>query len=131
VLFQTPPNLKCDAVLLERFLAHLPEGYRCAFEFRNTGWLADPIYRLLEKFGAALCLAESDTLEIPEVLTAGFVHSRLRKSDYSEEERAEIKNRARRLLDNGRDLYVFFKHEDTPAGALYASELIATVPAGN
>ena len=42
VLFQTPPNLKCDpAAARERFLKALPEGYRCAFEFRNTSWLAD------------------------------------------------------------------------------------------
>jgi uncharacterized protein YecE (DUF72 family) len=125
VLFQTPPNLKCDTDLLERFLAQLPEGYRCAFEFRNPSWLADPVYRLLERHGAALCLAESDKLEIPEVLTAGFVHSRLRKSDYSKEEREETKDRARRILGGGRDVYVFFKHEATPAGARYAEELLA------
>lgn len=125
VLFQTPPNLKCDTALLEAFLHSLPEGYRCAFEFRNKTWLDDAVYRLLEQHGAALCLAESDTLEIPEVLTAGFVHSRLRKSDYSIEERAAVLERSRRVLDAGRDLFVFFKHEDTPAGALYAEELLA------
>ena len=124
VLFQTPPNLKCDPGLLDNFLATLPQGYKCAFEFRNKSWLDDPIYQLLEKHGAALCLAESDTLEIPEVLTAPFIHSRLRKSDYSPEERAEIRDRAARLLEGGRDLYLFFKHEDTPAGALYAEDLL-------
>jgi uncharacterized protein YecE (DUF72 family) len=124
LLFQTPPNLKADPALLEEFLASLPEGYRCAFEFRNPSWLQDPVYRLLEKHGAALCLAESDKLEIPEVLTADYVHSRLRKSDYTPEERDEIRDKARRLLDGGRDAYVFFKHEDTPAGALYAEALL-------
>jgi len=129
VLFQTPPNLKCDPALLESFLASLPEGYRCAFEFRNPGWLIDPVYRLLEKHSAALCLAESDKLEIPEVLTAGFIHSRLRKSEYSPEERQEIKERAIRFIGAGHDLYMFFKHEDTPAGAIYAEELIREVKA--
>ena len=123
VLFQTPPNLKCDTALLESFLGSLPDGYRCAFEFRNTSWLDDPVYRLLEKHGAALCLAESDKLEIPEILTAGFVHSRLRKPDYTPAERADIKTRATRILESGHDLYIFFKHEETPAGALYAEEL--------
>jgi uncharacterized protein YecE (DUF72 family) len=124
VLFQLPPNLKCDSALLGEFLATLPEGQRCAFEFRNTSWLADPVYRLLEKHGAALCLAESDKLAIPEVITAGFVYSRLRKAEYSSEDRQEIAARARRFLESGRDLYVFFKHEETPAGALYAAELL-------
>lgn len=124
VLFQTPPNLKCDPSLLESFLATIPRDYRCAFEFRNTSWLSDPVYKLLEGHGAALCLAESDRLEIPEVLTAGFVHSRLRKADYTPEERAAIRERAARFLESGRDLFVFFKHEETPAGAIYAEELL-------
>jgi uncharacterized protein YecE (DUF72 family) len=89
----------------------------------------DPVYRLLEQHGAALCLAESDKLDIPEVFTAGFVHSRLRKSDYTPEEREDVKHRARRILEAGRDLYVFFKHEETPAGAVYAEELLAAAPA--
>jgi uncharacterized protein YecE (DUF72 family) len=127
VLFQLPPNLKCDLDLLAAFLSGLPDDIRCAFEFRNTSWLQDPVYRLLEKHGVALCLAESEKLEIPEVLTAGFVYGRLRKPDYSVEERQDIASRARRFLDSGRDLYVFFKHEESPAGALYAQELLTTI----
>jgi uncharacterized protein YecE (DUF72 family) len=126
VLFQTPPNLKADPELLEKFLKTLPPGYSSAFEFRNASWLTDAVYDLLKQHGAALCLAESDKLEIPEVMTAGFVHSRLRKPDYMPEDRVEIATRAQRIIDSGRDLYVFFKHEDTPAGALYAEELLRT-----
>jgi len=129
-LFQLPPNLKCDLALLESFLATLPDDLRCAFEFRNTSWLAEDVYRLLEKKSVALCLAESDKLVIPEVVTAPFVYARLRKGEYSPEERTDIASRARRFLDEGRDLYVFFKHEETAAGALYAEELLKAVPAG-
>jgi uncharacterized protein YecE (DUF72 family) len=110
--------------LLTSFLEKLPPGMRYAFEFRNQTWLADEVYRLLEKHQAALCLAESDKLEIPEVITAPFVYSRLRKEDYTPEERAEIASRVQRMIADGRDVYVFFKHEETPAGALYAEELI-------
>lgn len=127
VLFQLPPNLKCDLDLLAAFLPGLPEDVRCAFEFRNPSWLQDPVYRLLEKHGAALCLAESEKLEIPQVVTGGFVYARLRKPDYSVEDRQEIAARAKRFLDSGRDLYVFFKHEESPAGALYAEELLAAI----
>ena len=74
--------------------------------------------------GVALCLAESEKLVIPEVLTAPFVYARLRKDDYTAEERLEIAGRVKGLLAGGRDAYVFFKHEDTPAGALYAEELV-------
>jgi uncharacterized protein YecE (DUF72 family) len=126
ILFQLPPNLKCDEGLLESFLAKLPGGLQCAFEFRNTSWLQDPVYRMLEKAGAALCFAESEKLDIPQIITAGFVYSRLRKPEYTPDERHDIAEGATRFLDSGRDLYVFFKHEETPAGALYAEEILKT-----
>jgi uncharacterized protein YecE (DUF72 family) len=124
VLFQLAPNFKCDVALLTSFVEKLPAEIRCAFEFRNASWLTDDVYRVLEKHGIALCLAESEKFEVPRVITSSFVYVRLRKEDYSQEERAEISARVRGLLADGRDVYVFFKHEDTPAGALYAEELL-------
>src|SRR5208283_4407376 len=70
VLFQLPPNLKCDVPLLADYVALLPPDIRHAFEFRNTSWLAEPVYELLRRHGIALCLAESEKLEIPEVITS-------------------------------------------------------------
>lgn len=128
VLFQLPPNFKADLATLAAFLEKLPDDIRCAFEFRNKSWLTPEVYRLLEKHRVALCLAESEKFEVPEVLTAPFVYVRLRKPDYTAEDRAEIAERARRMLESGRDVYAFFKHEETPAGALYASELLHTNP---
>jgi uncharacterized protein YecE (DUF72 family) len=124
VLFQLAPNLKADLSTLTAFVEKLPTDIRCAFEFRNKSWLVDEVYRLFEKHGIALCLAESDKFEVPEVVTAGFVYVRLRKEDYSPAERAEVADRVRGMLEGGRDVYVFFKHEDTPAGAIYAEELL-------
>jgi uncharacterized protein YecE (DUF72 family) len=124
VLFQLAPNLKADLPLLTAFVEKLPKDIRCAFEFRNNSWLVDEVHRLFEKHGIALCLAESDKFEVPEVITSGFVYVRLRKADYSGEERAEVADRVRGMLAGGRDVYVFFKHEDTPAGAVYAEELL-------
>jgi len=128
VLFQLPPALKCDEALLADFLVTLPSDIRCAFEFRHPSWLAPPVYQLLEKYGMALCLAESEKLVIPEVVTANFVYSRLRMPEYSPADRQEIAARAEQLLGQGRDVYVFFKHEETPAGALYAEELLKRFP---
>jgi uncharacterized protein YecE (DUF72 family) len=124
VLFQLAPNFKVDVELLAAFLEKLPPDLHYAFEFRNTSWLIDDVYRLLEKHQVSLCLAESDKLEIPHVITAGFVYSRLRKDDYTVDERAEIRRDIQKLLDDRRDVYVFFKHEETAAGAIYAEELL-------
>lgn len=124
VLFQLPPNMKCDAALLAAFVEKLPADVPCAFEFRNASWLCDEVYALLQKHGIALCLAESEKFEVPQVITANFVYVRLRKHDYSAEERHEIATRVETLLADRHDVFVFFKHEDTPAGALYAEELL-------
>jgi uncharacterized protein YecE (DUF72 family) len=129
VLFQLPPALKCDEALLADFLATLPGEIRCAFEFRHASWLQDSVYSLLEKHKVALCLAESEKLVIPEVVTGEFVYYRLRMPEYSAEDRKEIAGRVEQLLGRGQDVYVFFKHEDTPAGALYAEELLKNVAA--
>jgi uncharacterized protein YecE (DUF72 family) len=125
VLYQLPPTLKCDVTVLTDFLALLPTDIRHAFEFRHPSWLHDYVYAALEKYGAALCLAESEKLVVPQVITAPFVYARLRKPDYTEQDRVEIARRAEDILRGGRDLFVYFKHEESPAGALYAEELLA------
>jgi uncharacterized protein YecE (DUF72 family) len=124
ILFQLPPKFPCDTERLEGFLEKLPGDVRCAFEFRDKSWLAEPVYRLLERYRACLCLAESEKLVIPEVLTAGFVYLRLRMPEYTPEERSAIAARVRELMADGRDAFVYFKHEESPEGALYAEELL-------
>src|SRR5215468_1575229 len=124
VLIQLPPNLKYDETLLADFLAGLPKDVRCAFEFRNATWFNDAVYTLLDGHGAALCLAETDDFTVPEVITGGFVYCRLRKSEYTAADLAAIKARVQGLVSGGKDVYVFFKHEETAAGALYAEEIL-------
>lgn len=124
ILFQAPPNLPCDLSLLTEFLADVPEDARCAFEFRHQSWFTEEVYDFLERRRIALCLAESDKLVVPERITAGWVYFRLRKAEYPSEERAAIAEKVSSLLADGKDVYVFFKHEETPAGALYAKELL-------
>ena len=124
ILFQLPPQLKCDEALLRDFLALLPPDLRYAFEFRHTSWLAEPVYKLLRHRNIALCLAESEKLEVPRVITADFVYYRLRKPDYTEADVDAIGAGARELLSTGRDLYLMFKHEETPEGALNAERLL-------
>jgi uncharacterized protein YecE (DUF72 family) len=123
VLFQLPPNFKADVELLASFLETLPAGIRATFEFRHESWLTAEIYRLLEKHRVALCLAESETFVVPPVATADFVYVRLRKEKYFPADRREIAARAHQQLAAGRDVFVFFKHEESPEGALHAEEL--------
>jgi uncharacterized protein YecE (DUF72 family) len=127
VLFQLPPQMRCDEAMLASFLDLLPGDIRCAFEFRHVSWLDDPIYRRLEERNVALCVAESEKLEVPQVITADFVYFRLRKPEYTEDDRRAIAQQSAGLVADGKDVFVFFKHEDTPEGALYAEELLERV----
>jgi uncharacterized protein YecE (DUF72 family) len=127
VLFQLPPNMKADPELLNNFLEQLPEGLRYAFEFRHESWLAEPVYSVLRERNVSLCVAESERLEVPEVITANFVYYRLRKPDYGESDVDAFVSRAHELVATGRDLYLMFKHEETPDGALNAESVLRKV----
>jgi uncharacterized protein YecE (DUF72 family) len=126
VLFQLPPFLKCDVGLLNEFLATLPRSLRIAFEFRNVSWFSDDVYAALRNANAALCNAESEKLETPDVQTADFAYLRLRKEEYSVKERKALEERIAKLGSAG-DVYVYFKHEDTPEGALNAETVLASL----
>jgi uncharacterized protein YecE (DUF72 family) len=127
VLFQLPPQMKCDLALLGEFLEILPGDLRYAFEFRHTSWLTTDVYRLLEARNISLCVAESEKLEVPEVITADFVYYRLRKPAYTAEDVDAIAARAQELVAQGKDLFLMFKHEETPDGALHAEEVLRKV----
>jgi uncharacterized protein YecE (DUF72 family) len=126
VLFQLRPDFKCNVPLLKDFLTCLPRGTRAAFEFRNVTWFCDEVYALLRRKNVALCHAESDELETPHIDTADFSYLRLRKNRYLAKARDEISKRVTRLERKG-NVFAYFKHEDTPAGALYAEGLLKNV----
>ncbi|HWB82847.1 MAG TPA: DUF72 domain-containing protein [Bryobacteraceae bacterium] len=127
ILFQLPPQMKRDTALLREYLDSLPERLRYAFEFRHESWLVEEVYEELRRRNVSLCVAESEKLEVPEVLTADFVYYRLRKPDYTEADVDNFAARARELLATGRDLYLMFKHEESPEGALNAELLLSKV----
>lgn len=127
VLFQLPPNLKADISLLKDFLALLPRTVPAAFEFRHASWFSDATWDLLRSRGAALCVAETETMTTPDVATAGFVYYRFRKPTYTGDERRSMIDRVKEHIASGRDVFAYFKHEETAAGALYAVELRAAV----
>jgi uncharacterized protein YecE (DUF72 family) len=124
VLFQLPPFLRCDLPRLKTFLQQLPRHTRAAFEFRHESWFNAELFAALREANAALCEAESEKLETPHVRTADFTYFRLRKQSYSPQQRAELATRAAQIAQTG-DVFTYFKHEDTPEGALYAEELLS------
>ncbi len=127
LLFQLPPNLKADSKLLEEFLATLPRAAASAFEFRHASWFTDEIFNLLQSHNRALCVAETEERVTPDVVTADFCYYRYRKPTYTPQERRAMVERLREHLGQGRNVFAYFKHEETPEGAMYAVEILKEI----
>lgn len=131
LLFQLPPNFTADAQRLTAFLATSalrdPGAPRIAFEFRNQSWFNEEIFSILRQHDAALCIAETEDFTTPEIHTAaGHTSFRLRRTGaYSSSELDEFARRFTPLTAE-RDVYIYFKHEDEPSGALNAVAFLAS-----
>ena len=124
VLFQLPPNFKVEAPRLDSFLDDAgAAGLRMAFEFRHSTWFCDESYDVLRRHRVALCVAESDDLVTPDVVTAPFSCYRLRKSGYSTAQHERIAGTLGRRSADG-EVFAYFKHEEQPAGALSAVDTL-------
>ena len=126
LLFQLPPHLKADTDLLGEFLKQIPKAARMTFEFRHPSWFAEPVFNLLRGSNAALCVAETEDSATPDVATADFYYTRLRKPDYSSR---ELDNISSRMQDRARscEVFAFFKHEETAQGALNAMKVLQDI----
>jgi len=129
ILFQCPPNLLFDRGLIENFLGFLPPMYRYAFEFRHPSWVQ--ARDILAEQGAAWCLAETDEKPIPEepIPAEPFAYLRLRKEAYADDELEVWAKRIAQALDQDRDVFCYFKHEEKGAGPIFAERLGAIVGA--
>jgi uncharacterized protein YecE (DUF72 family) len=122
VLYQLPPNFKCDTQRLEMFLSLLTRGVRSVFEFRHDSWFTESVFGLLRKYKAGLCIHDADDHTTPEELTANFTYIRLRRTEYSAVQRHEWQKRIGDWSQAGTDVFAFIKHEDNPDAPLIALE---------
>jgi uncharacterized protein YecE (DUF72 family) len=112
--------------LLRDFLAMLHGRLRSAFEFRDKSWFDDSILQTLREGGAALCIAESETIASPIERTASFVYLRLRNEDYDATGLKLWADRISAMAAESEEIYIFFKHEThAPDRAFRLQELLA------
>jgi uncharacterized protein YecE (DUF72 family) len=122
ILFQLPPNLKCDPPRLAAFLEHMPAGTRGAFEFRHPSWVCDEVLDLLRARDLALCVASTEDDETPFHATASYGYLRLRKEAY---DAGELDDWAARIrAQRWAETFVFFKHEDEGTGPRLAARFM-------
>jgi uncharacterized protein YecE (DUF72 family) len=125
-LFQLPPFQRLDLPRLEAFVELLPADTRAAFEFRHASWRNDAVRELLHRRGMTVVANDSDDADPAETSAdleplASYAYVRLRRTQYRDDEIEGWSGRLRGLPCQ--DVYVFFKHEDTAAGALWAQTL--------
>jgi len=128
VLFQLPPNLKCDLDRLDAFLDLLPDGTPAAIEFRHESWIDDPVLERLRAKNLPLVLVDDEGADLPEMITtADWGYLRLRRPGYED---AELRAWADRVEQQewSRAL-VYFKHEDAGAGPKLAADFLSRVGA--
>jgi uncharacterized protein YecE (DUF72 family) len=127
ILFQLPPNFKVDQVVLAEFVRLIPRTVRAAFEFRHESWFSDATWKTLADRNIALCVAETEERNTPDIITANFCYYRYRKPTYTAAERQTMVGRIQEHLTAQRDVFAYFKHEETPEGVLYAVDMLAAV----
>ena len=124
VLFQLPPNMKKDIERLRPFLDILPRDLNCAFEFRHPTWFDDEVLELLRRDNRALCVSDTDDLPANHIdATADWGYLRLRRVNYSNPNLIEWIERIK--VQDWKDTYVFFKHEDEGTGPKLAAEFLS------
>jgi uncharacterized protein YecE (DUF72 family) len=119
ILVQLPPERARDDGLLRFVLDSLDPEPRYAFELRHESWGTPEVDALLGERG----VARVGSLDGG----APFRYLRLREPPYDEAALAALAGQLRPLLEQGIDVYAYFKHEDDPRGALYAERLLALV----
>ena len=114
ILVQLPPNFKVDADRLDAFLDAAPSRIRWAVEFRHPSWLCKPVYDVLSRRKAALCIHDMIDTH-PRKVTADWVYLRFHGSNYGGSYSAQsLSATARRIeshLSDGLDVYVYFNND--------------------
>ena len=127
ILFQTPPWVKRDDDRLAMFLAALPRDVRSVLEVRDPSWYVPEVYDLLRTANVALVHAEGEKAPSPvETLgeTADFAYARLRnRSGYADDAVDAWAERLRAILESGKDVYAYFRHDEDGSNALSAERL--------
>jgi uncharacterized protein YecE (DUF72 family) len=129
ILFQLPPGLAMDEVLLEDFLAVLPPGFRYTIEFRNPSWFTDNIYSLLHHHNVAFCIYDFERRLSPVVTTSDFTYVRLHGpaqkyvGSYDDETLDFWASNIHEWKASGLDVYFYFDNTFLGSAALNALKL--------
>ena len=115
ILFQLPPSLTRDLILLEEFLSSLSPNHKNVIEFRHESWYQHEVYELLKSYNVIFCTVSS--AKVPKTvvetaesayfrfhgLTGGYTYS------YSEEELEKWAEIIRKT--KAKECFVYFNND--------------------
>jgi len=117
LLYQLPPNMHRNDVVLASFLSNLPQGMKHVIEFRHQSWLEEEVFKILRKYNIGLCIFDMPSFTCPLVATADFAYIRfhgssgLYSSCYSDEELANWAKGLASLATNLKAAYIYFNND--------------------
>jgi uncharacterized protein YecE (DUF72 family) len=106
---------------------------RLAFEFRHASWFVEETYRLLTRYGAALCIADGPRYPRHNQITADFAYFRFHGRTpgeaplYKDEDLRREATFIESLVGEGIETYVYFNNDalaHAPANAARLGELL-------
>ena len=131
ILFQLPPYFRKDLGVLDEFLRALAPGTCAAFEFRHASWMDAEVFALLKSANLALCVADSEKFSTPVEITASYAYFRLRDEGYTAADLERWAGVIRASTAQCRDVFVYFKHEESGKGPQFAKTLLAALGASS
>lgn len=125
-LFRIQAGQARDDARLERLLAAWPSGLPLALEAQDPTWQVDETHDRLRAAGAVLVVTDTDEAPDPPLTVTGpFVYLRLRRTLYGTADLDAWAARVEPFLADGRDAFVFFRHDERGATPGYAAALAA------
>jgi uncharacterized protein YecE (DUF72 family) len=121
LLLQLPPSCKKEreeelGALLEN-LSEEAVGWKIAVEFRNVSWHTSGVYRLLQRFGAAMVEHDLPASRTPPVeVSDSFRYIRFHgpeggyRGSYDDEVLEDCADRVARSVAEGKEVYVYFNN---------------------
>lgn len=128
-LLRIPADRPRDDARLEALLAAWPHRVPLALELQDAAWQVDEVFEIAGAAGAVVvCTETDDAPDPPLTITGPFVYLRLRRERYGTADLDAWAARLEPFLADGRDAFVFFRHDEHGATPGLAAALAARLP---
>lgn len=127
LLFQLPPSIKYDPLLLDTILGQLEPRHRNVVEFRHKSWWNDHVFAAFESAGAIFCSTSGPRLPDQLVKTADDIYVRFHGvekwylHDYSQ---GELQVWADRIYESGAKRVWAYFNNDRSAHAIKNAQML-------